>query len=246
MFGIDPIYLAILGLGALMSFAASMYVKAAFNSGAQIGLRSGLTGAEIARRILRSQGVDNVEVHEHQGFLSDHYNPMAKTLNLSPDVYHGRSAAAAGVAAHEVGHALQHAQGDLSMWARSILVYPAYFGSMIGPWLVIAGIAMATAQGTVAAHSTGFAYYLAIGGVGLFGVAFALSTFIVFNEFNASARARVLLVELGVTVPGEEDDTVRRVLLAAGLTYVAAALNSLMQLLYWAWKAGLIGGQRRE
>lgn len=243
----DPIYLAIIGVGFLLSMAASFYVKAAFNAGSKIGLRSGMTGADVARRILKSQGVDNVEVHEHQGFLSDHYNPMAKTLNLSPDVYHGRTAAAAGVAAHEVGHALQHAQGDLTMWARSILVYPAHFGSMLGPWLVIAGIMMATAQGVSAGSpSSGMAHWLALSGVGLFGVAFVLSMFIVFNEFNASARARMLLVEIGVTARGEEDDTVRKVLLAAGLTYVASALNSLLQLLYWAWKAGLIGGGRRD
>ncbi len=245
-FGFDPIYLIILGVAGLLSLITSLYVKSSFTRGAQIGLASGLTGADVARRILRSQGIDDVEVHEHQGFLSDHYNPMAKTLNLSPDVYNGRSAAAAGVAAHEVGHALQHAQGDLTMWARSILVYPAMIGSNLGPLLVIIGIGLAAAQGVTAAHAGGLSYGLALAGVSLFGVAFACSVFIVFNEFNASSRARVLLMELGITRPGEEDDTVKQVLNAAGLTYLAAAIGALMQLLYWAWRAGLIGGGNRR
>jgi uncharacterized protein len=244
MFGIDLIYLAILGVCMLLSFVTSMYVKMSFRRGAQVGIASGLTGAEVAQRILRDQDVNDVQVVEHQGFLSDHYNPMSKTLALSPDVYHGRSAAAAGVAAHEVGHALQHAQGDLTMWARSILVYPAHYGSMLGPWLVIAGIALGAGQ--AAAGQGGLGHMLALGGVGLFGASTLCAIFIVFNEFNASARARTLLVKVGVTRHGEEDDTVRAVLLAAGLTYLAAAVGSLLQLLYWAWKAGLIGGGRRD
>ncbi len=241
----DPIYLLILGVGFLLSLGASAYVKSAFSRGSQVPLRSGLTGAEVAQRILRDQDITDVTVHEHQGFLSDHYSPMEKTLNLSSDVYHGRNAASAGVAAHEVGHALQHAQGDVTMWARSILVYPAHFGSMLGPLFVGLGVMLGSAS-QVAHGYHGFAYYLALFGVGLFGVATACSIFIVFNEFNASARARGHLVRLGITMPGEEDDTVRRVLNAAGLTYLAAAVTALMQLVYWAWRAGLLGGGSRR
>lgn len=241
----DPIYLAIIIVGMVLSLIASAYVKYKFNKGKNVGLRSGMTGADIARAILRHNDVADVEVVEHQGFLSDHYNPMEKKLALSPDVYHGRTAAAAGVAAHEVGHALQHAQGALSMWARSILVYPAHFGSMLAPWLVIAGIVMGSAE-QVAKNTPGLAYYLAVGGVLLFGVAFLCALFIVVNEFDASKRAKVALASMGITRPGEEDDTVKGVLLAAGLTYVASAVVALMQLLYWAWRAGLIGGQRRD
>jgi Zn-dependent membrane protease YugP len=241
----DPIYWLILGVCGLMSLLASLYVKSAFRSGAEVPIQSGLTGAEVARRILRDQDIVDVEVHEHQGFLSDHYNPSAKTLNLSPDVYHGRTAAAAGVAAHEVGHALQHAQGDVTMWARTILVYPANFGSMLGPYVVMGGIAMGSASQVAQGHH-GAAYWVALSGVLLFGIATACSIFIVFNEFNASARARVLLVKLGVTRAGEEDATVARVLNAAGLTYLAAAAGSLLNLLYWAWQAGLLGGGRRD
>ena len=243
IFGFDLIYLAIAGFCMLLSMAASFYVKSSFIKGQQTPLRSGITGAEVARRILRDQDIADVEVVEGQGFLSDHYNPMAKTLNLSPDVFNGRTASAAGVAAHEVGHALQHAQGDVTMWARSILVYPAMFGSQLGPWLVIGGLMIA---GGHALQAGTFAHGLALFGVGLFGVATACSIFIVFNEFNASSRAKFLLVKLGITQQGEEDAAVRSVLFAAGLTYLAAAVGSFLQLLYWAWKAGLIGGGRRE
>jgi len=242
----DLIYIAILVGCGLISFGAAAYVKFKFNRGREVPIRSGYTGAEIARMILKKEGVDDVTVVEHQGFLSDHYDPTAKQLRLSPEVYQGQNAAAAGVAAHEVGHALQHAQGDFTMWGRTILVYPAHFGGMLAPYLVMIGIAMAAAQGISAAQSQGFAHYLAVGGVLLFGVASLCSIIIVFNEFNASARARTALINMGVTRPGEEDEMVQGVLLAAGLTYVAAAAAALLQLLYWAWKAGLIGGQRRE
>lgn len=244
-FGFGPLHLAILGGGMLLSLAASGYVKYKFNRGKEVPLRSGKTGAEIARAILRQNDVTDVTVREHQGFLSDHYSPTEKTLNLSPDVYNGTTAAAAGVAAHEVGHALQHAQGDLSMWARTILVYPAHFGSMLAPWIVIAGIFMGSAE-QIAKGTPGMAYYLAIGGVFLFGIALLCSLFIVANEFNASSRAKLALVTMGLTRPGEEDDAVKGVLTAAGLTYVAAAIVAAMELLYWAYRAGLIGGRRDD
>lgn len=242
-FGFDPIYLLLGGFCMLMSMLASWYVKSSFVRGQQTPLSSGMTGAEVARRILRDQDIVDVEVVEGQGFLSDHYNPMAKTLNLSPDVFNGRTASSAGVAAHEVGHAIQHATGDVTMWARSILVYPAMFGSQIGPWLVIGGLLLAGGHAVLPGT---FAHGLAVFGVGIFAIATACSIFIVFNEFNASSRAKLLLVKLGITHPGEEDDVVRSVLFAAGLTYLAAAVGSFLQLLYWAWRAGLIGGGRRD
>ena len=242
-FGFDPIHLLIAGGGMILSLAASGYVKYQFNRGKAVPIRSGHTGAEVARMILKQEGVDHVGVVEHQGFLSDHYDPTAKELRLSPDVFHGQTAAAAGVAAHEVGHALQHAQGDMSMWARTILVYPAHFGAMLAPWMVIGGLMLAGGQAVV--PGTG-SYYLAVAGVFLFGIASLCSIFIVFNEFNASARAKTALVNLGITRPGEEDDAVRGVLLAAGLTYVAAMVIALMELIYWAWRAGLLGGGNRR
>ena len=230
-----------------LSLVASLYVQSAFRRGAQVPLHSGLSGADVARRILRREGITNVEVQEHQGFLSDHYNPMDKILNLSPEVYNGSSAASAGVAAHEVGHALQHAQGDLSMWGRTILVYPAHFGSMLGPLLVMLGIDLAAAQGGMhAIHAGGAAAVLAWAGVGIFALATLCSLIIVGNEFNASARAKDHLVQLGIVDSTEELSAVRSVLTAAGLTYVAAAVGSIVQLIYWAFQAGLIGGGNRD
>jgi uncharacterized protein len=240
-FGFDPLHILIMVVGMALSLAASGYVKYKFNRGKQVQLRSGKTGAEIARAILRQNDITDVEVHEHQGFLSDHYNPGAKTLNLSPDVYHGRTAAAAGVAAHEVGHALQHAHGAFSMWMRTILVYPAHFGSMLAPWLIIIGLMMSTGHHIV---PNTWQHTLALVGVFAFGIALACSLFIVVNEFDASRRAKLALATMGMTYPGEEDDTVKGVLLAAGLTYVASAIVALMELLYWAYRAGLIGGRR--
>ena len=226
----------------LLSLLAAGYVKLRFARGQQVPLRSGMTGAEVAQAILRDNDVRDVTVHEHQGFLSDHYSPTAKTLNLSSAVYHGTDAAAAGVAAHEVGHALQHAQGSLSMWGRTVLVYPAHFGQTLAPWLIMAGLMMGAAH-QAAHHVHGLAYMIAVGGVAMFGLATLCSLVIVANEFNASARARVALMRLGITRPGEEDEAVRGVLTAAGLTYVAAAVTAIAQLLYWAMQAGLLGGR---
>ncbi len=236
----DPLHLLIMGVGLVLSLLASGFVRLRFNRGAKVALRSARSGAQIAQAILRHEGINDVTVHEHQGFLTDHYNPTNKTLNLSPDVFNGRSASAAGVAAHEVGHALQHARGAKSMWMRTILVYPAHFGSMLGPFLVIGGIMLAGGRALVPGSG---AYMLALLGVFGFGIAVVCSLAICFNEFNASARARVSLKSLGLICEGEEEDAVRGVLLAAGLTYVASAINALMQLLYWAHKAGLLGGR---
>ena len=232
--------MAIGGVGLLMSLAASGYVKYQFNKGKDVAISSGKTGAEIARAILRHNDVNDVTVVEHEGFLSDHYSPTEKTLNLSPDVYNGRTAAAAGVAAHEVGHALQHAQGDLSMWGRTILVYPAHFGSMLGPILVGIGFFMAGARGMVPGT---LAHTIAVIGLWGFGAAVLCSTIIVVNEFNASKRAKLVLISMGITRPGEEDDAVKGVLLAAGLTYLAAALTAA---LHFAWYAYLVFGSRRD
>ena len=243
MFGLDPIAL-IIAVGAMgLGLLASGYVKWRFNAGRGVPLRSGMSGAEIAEAILRHERITDVRVVPNQGFLSDHYNPGSKTLALSPDVYDGRHAAAAGVAAHEVGHALQHARGDVSMWGRTILVYPAHFGGMLAPVLVMVGLGLAAAQGTAQNLGQGtLAWWLAVGGLGLFGVSTLCSLIIVVNEFNASARAKAALIDMRIIRPGsEEESTVSGVLTAAGLTYVASAAVSLMWLLYYAY---LIFGRR--
>jgi len=237
MYGFDPIYLLIFIVGALLSGITAAWVKKAFARASQLPIRRGLSGAEVAWAILRSEGITDVEVVEHQGFLSDHYNPLQKTLALSPDVYHGRHAAAAGVAAHEVGHAIQHARGYAPLGLRSVLVPAANIGSGLGPWLIIIGAMLAAFSGNEPGDSV-----LAWIGLGLFAAAslFALITLPV--EFDASSRAKTILAHTGITLPGEEQEEVGRVLNAAGMTYVAAAAISLMHLLYFA--SILMGGRR--
>jgi Zn-dependent membrane protease YugP len=170
---------------------------------------------------------------------------MDKTLNLSPEVYNGTSAAAAGVAAHEVGHAIQHAQGYSPMWLRSMLVPVANIGSMLGPYVVIGGMMMGAAGQAASGHYHA-AYYVAVAGVALFGAATLFTLVTVPVEFDASARGKRHLATLGITRTEEEASAVRGVLTAAGMTYLAAAATSLMMLLYWAWRAGLIGGGNRR
>ncbi len=243
--GFDPIYWIIFLAGLAMSGLASLLVKSRFAAGQQIPLASGMSGSEIAERVLRDADIRDVQVVEHEGFLSDHYNPMTKTLALSAEVYHGRTAASAGVAAHEVGHAIQHARNYGPMWLRTALVPPMQIGSSLGPLLVMIGGGLG-AFGHGSMHQHGLAYYLAIAGVVLFAGATAFTVITVPVEFNASARAKERLVALGITRPGAEDDTVRGVLFAAGLTYVAAAATSIMWLLYYLYQLGLVGGDRRD
>jgi uncharacterized protein len=233
----DPIYILILVVISAISAFASYKVKSSFKKGEEIRIRSGLNGYQVAKRILDDAGIDDVEVVLTQGFLSDHYNPLEKKLALSPAVYHGKSASSAGVAAHEVGHAIQHARGYSLMWLRSVLVPAAQLGSTLGPWVIIAGIVLGAAQGRVMGQN------LAWIGIILFGTATLFSLVTVPIEFDASSRAKEKLTTLGITQSGEEDDTVRSVLNAAGMTYVAAAVSSISMLLYWLIRSGLLGGR---
>jgi Zn-dependent membrane protease YugP len=241
MFGFSPLEIAIGLVCMALSAGASLLVKLQFARGQRIQIASGLTGREIAERVLRDADIRDVQILEHQGFLSDHYNPMNKTLNLSPEVYNGTSAASAGVAAHEVGHAIQHARNYGPMWLRSLLVPPANLGSSLAPWLIMGGFMLGGAS-----HHVGFGHTLLLIGVVLFGAATAFTLVTVPVEFNASARAKERLIALGITQPGPEDNAVRGVLTAAGLTYVAAAVTSILWLLYYLYEAGLIGGGNRR
>jgi Zn-dependent membrane protease YugP len=241
MFGIDLVYMAIVFGGMGLSMLASFFVKKKFADGQNVPLRSRMTGEQIAKAILRSAGVTDVQVVEHAGFLSDHYNPMSKTLALSSEVFHGTNASSAGVAAHEVGHALQHAKGYAPMWMRSAVVPVANIGSMVGPWIIIAGVALGAAQ-----QIGGLGYYLAILGVILFAAATFFTVITVPVEFDASHRAKKELERMEIIRTQEEMDAVKGVLTAAGMTYVAAAVASVAQLLYWMAKAGLLGGRRSD
>ena len=233
----DPLYMSILLVTLVLSGAVSILVKSRFAAGQKVRITSGLTGADVAKAILMDAGITDVKVLVHQGFLSDHYNPLNKTLNLSKEVYYGQNASAAGVAAHEVGHAIQHAQGYFPLWLRSFIVPAANIGSNLGPWLVILGIILMSA-------GRALGYSLAIVGVLLFAISSFLTLVTVPVEFDASSRAKKSLARMDIVAQGREYNTVSGVLFAAGLTYVAAAVSSILQLLYWAYRAGLIGGRR--
>ena len=233
----DPLYMSILLVTLVLSGAVSLLVKSRFAAGQKVRIMSGLTGADVAKAILMDAGITDVKVLVHQGFLSDHYNPLNKTLNLSKEVYYGQNASAAGVAAHEVGHAIQHAQGYFPLWLRSFIVPAANIGSNLGPWLVILGVILMSA-------GRALGYSLAVVGVLLFALATFFTLVTVPVEFDASSRAKKALARMDIVAQGREYNTVSGVLFAAGLTYVAAAISSILQLLYWAYRAGLIGGRR--
>jgi len=228
----DPLYLAVMLPGLALSMWASFKVKSTFHRYSQVRPRSGLSGAEAARELLRRSNVLDVRVEPVEGFLSDHFDPSAKVLRLSPDVYNGRSLAALGVAAHEAGHALQQATGYAPLGFRSLVVKPAMFGSNLGMYAVLGGMFF---------HMTALIWV----GIVLFS-AFVLFTLVTLPvEFNASSRAVAAREHAGMITAGEVEPT-RKVLSAAALTYVAAAISAVLQLLYLLWRAGILGGGQRS
>ena len=200
----DPLYIGILVGTLLLSGAVSLLVRQQFNAGQRIPLRTAMAGRDVARAVLTAYGIHGVRIVEHPGFLSDHYNPLTRTLALSPDVYHGRDAAAAGVAAHEAGHAIQHASAYAPMWMRSAIVPAANIGSSLGPWLVIVGIILGAGQG--------LGYALALGGVALFAASTVSTLVTAPVEFDASARAKRALDRLGIVRTRAEAAAVNGVL----------------------------------
>jgi len=225
----DPIYLLVAAPAMLLSLWASWQVKSTFNKYHQVGARSGVSGAQAASRLLAAKGINDVKIEETPGFLSDHYDPSAKALRLSPDVFHGRSLSALGVAAHEAGHAIQHATAYGPLAFRSMVAKPAQIGSTIGPYLLMAGAGL---------HMSG----LLMAGVVLFGLATLFTLVTLPVEFDASRRAVVALQQAGIVGSDEAEDT-WKVLRAAALTYVAAAITAVSMLLYYLWRAGLLGGR---
>jgi len=215
----DPRYLLFVGPGMLLSLLAAWYVRSSFRRFSQVALSSGLSGAQAADRVLRAAGVTQVRIEVTGGFLSDHYDPSARVLRLSPDVYHGRSLSAAGVAAHEAGHAIQHAQGYPLMSVRQALVWPARIGSQLSLIVIFAGMAL---------HLLGLAWL----GVFLFSAVFLFELVTLPVELDASRRARAQLAAAGLLSPSDAAG-VTTVLRAAALTYVAALLTTALQLLYF-------------
>jgi hypothetical protein len=218
--------------GLVFSLWATFYVKSTFAKYATIGCASGMTGAEAARRMLDWAGLRGVKVRQTEGLLSDHYDPMARELRLSPEVYQRSSLAAIGVACHEAGHALQHAEGYALLGLRSTLVPVVNIGSHLSYIVLMIGMLLHRQP-------------LILAGALLFSLVVLFSIVTLPVEWNASARARVAMVQAGI-VTGPERDHAWEVLKAAFLTYVAAAVSALLTLLYYLWRAGLFGGRRDE
>lgn len=217
---------------------AQWKVQSTFGRYAEVPTARGLSGADVALAILRVNGIRDVRIEPTDGFLSDHYDPRDKTLRLSRDVYLGRTISAAGVAAHEVGHAIQHANGYLPLQLRSALVPALMVTNTFAMPTIVIGMMLA-ATGSLLGNAV---LWL---GIALFSllVLFQLVTLPV--EFDASRRA-LSAIEKGNLVTGPELVGARRVLTAAALTYVAAAISSVMQLLYFLIRAGLFGRSDEE
>ena len=232
----DPLYWLLIGVIVAISGLASMATKSAFNKYSRVSNRRGMTGADVAAAILRANMISDVKIEPVRGRLSDHYDPRTKTLRLSEPVYGERSLAAAGVAAHEVGHAIQHATGYAPLRFRSAWVPVAGFGSNISWLLLIGAVFMGGAQ-------TAMGNNLAIAGIALFGATTLFTLITLPVEFDASRRA-IQTLEREQILAQDEIGGAKAVLNAAAMTYVAAAVASIMTLLYWAFRLGLIGGRR--
>ena len=252
MFGIDPLYYLFSIPALVLSMLFSARVKSTFAKYSKVQADCGLTGAEAAAAMLAREGVHDVRIKTVSGFLTDHYNPLDNTLNLSPDVFKGRSLASLGVACHEAGHALQKATAYRWMGVRTALVPAANFGSRFAMIVFFAGLALSgaatqtdPATGEVVVAGSSFGMMLVKAGIVLFSAAVAFSVVTLPVEWDASARAKKALVEAGILSPREERGAAA-VLNAAFMTYIAAAISSIMTLLYFLVRSGLLGGGRRR
>ncbi len=232
---LDPMYFVFMIPGIIFMLWAQSKVKGTYAKYKRVPNSAGATGAQAARAVLDANGLMSVPIEQIPGELSDHYDPRKRVLRLSPEVYGGRSISAIGIAAHEAGHALQHAQGYAWLTARTAIVPAVSIGSNLGLILLIAGIMIGV---------TGLAWV----GVALFALTtvFALITLPV--EFNASARARTALVSVGIINDGTQQGIaeakgVKDVLSAAAWTYIAGFAVSVLQLLYYV---SLLTGSRRD
>ena len=213
----DPTYILII-IAAIISLIAQWRVNSAFSKYSRVASMSGMTGAQAARMILQSNGINDVSVQRISGKLTDHYNPSTKVLNLSESVYGSTSVAAIGVAAHECGHAIQHARGYFPLSLRTALVPVANIGSQLSWVFIIVGAILSFNQTLITI------------GIIMFSAAVLFQLVTLPVEFNASARALEQLESNGIFYRDEVSQT-RKVLSAAALTYVAAAATAILQLL---------------
>ena len=224
----DPLFLMFMIPGLLVSLIATFMTKSTFAKYARVPAYSGVTGAEAAARMLASAGVHDVRIERVGGFLSDHYDPRSRTLRLSPDVYSSGSLSAIGVACHEAGHALQHASAYLPLQLRSALVPATNFASNFSYIVIFMGFLM---------HSQP----LVLAGAVIFSAAVLFAFVTLPVEWDASARAKKMMVTAGIVSQTEANDA-GKVLNAAFMTYLAAALSALLTLLYYLLRAGVLGG----
>lgn len=231
----DPLWLVLALPGIVLGLVASVKVRAAYARAREIPSRRGLTGAATAHEILASQGIGGVAVEPTHGVLTDHYHPVEKALRLSEENYHGDSLAAVGVAAHEVGHAIQHARGYLPLMARSALVPLCQVGGFVAQLAILGGLVLMAASPILGRT-------LLLGAVLGYAAVFLFTLVTLPVEFNASSRALRVLADRGI-VDDDELPEVKRVLDAAALTYVAGAVSVLGTLLY---ALSLYGRAREE
>ena len=215
----DPTYILVV-IGAVICMIASARVKGTFNKYSQLRSMSGMNGAQVAQRVLQAAGIYDVQVRHVSGSLTDHYDPRTKTVNLSDPVYNATSVAALGVAAHECGHAIQHAKSYAPLSIRSALVPIANFGSMLAWPVILVGLLFNTS-------SSGLIIDI---GILLFSAAVLFQLVTLPVEFDASRRALVMLRTQGILADDELKYT-RRVLKSAALTDVASAAAAILQLL---------------
>ncbi|MEM7453300.1 MAG: zinc metallopeptidase [Planctomycetota bacterium] len=225
---------------ALLSGGAAMLVKSRFNHYSRIPSTKGYTGQMAAQRLLDQAGIHDVQIIRVQGMLSDHYNPVTKQLALSPEVFDRTSVAAIGVATHEAGHAIQHATGYAPLKWRSMLVPVANIGTSFGTYAMVGGLMV---MGAHRMSPESWGSWIFVAGAALFSMFLLFQLITLPVEFDASARAKRLVVEAGIVGPMERDG-IDKVLNAAAMTYVAAFISSLLTLLYFLWRSGLLGGRR--
>ncbi len=230
LIGWDPMYYAFILPAGLLALWAQLRVKSAYAQMSRKGTFSGLSGAEAAAQLLCANGLEYVRNEPAQGFLSDHYDPRHKVLRLSRDVYSGRSIASVGIAAHEAGHAIQDRVGYAPLALRNGIVPLASVGGGLSMVFLTLGLFLQS-------------FNLTLIGIGLFSVIVLFQLINLPVEFNASKRARAALLTSGI-IQQVEDRDVAKVLNAAALTYVAATLMAVLQLLYFLYRAGLLGGRR--
>jgi Zn-dependent membrane protease YugP len=226
-------YFLYLAPGILLAMWAQWRVHATYARARQ--MPAALSGAAAARYVLDSAGLPNVDIEMVPGHLSDHYDPRHKVLRLSPEVYGGRSLASLGIAAHEAGHAIQDARRYAPLVIRNGLVPLASVGGGLSWVIIIAGFVLAGLNRALGES-------LILVGIGAFSLTVIFQLVNLPVEFDASRRARAALVDGGL-VTAEEDGYVKKVLDAAALTYVAATLSSVLTLLYFLFRAGLLGGR---